>query len=56
MNVNDMVVVFYGKMPRNFWRIAIVTRVLPGIDSKIREERKNSKNFEDKYNPQTSRK
>ena len=56
MNVYDIVVVFYGNMSKHFWRIAILTQVLPSIDSKIREERKNSGNCEDKYNPQTSRK
>ena len=35
-NVNDIVLVFYEKTPRHFWRIAIVTRVLPSRDSKIR--------------------
>ena len=29
--------VFYEKVPRRFWRIAIVTRVLPSRDSEIRE-------------------
>ena len=28
--------VFYEKVPRHFWRIAIVTRVLPSRDSEIR--------------------
>ena len=28
--------VFYEKVPRYFWRIAIVTRVLPNRDSEIR--------------------
>ena len=27
---------FYEKVPRHFWRIAIVTRVLPSRDSEIR--------------------
>ena len=36
VNVNDIVLVFYEKMPRHFWRIAIVTRVLPSRDSEIR--------------------
>ena len=36
INVNDIVLVFYEKVPRYFWRIAIVTRVLPSRDSKIR--------------------
>ena len=33
--VNDFVLVFYEKVPRYFWRIAIVTRVLPRRDSEI---------------------
>ena len=37
INVNDIVLVFYEKVPRHFWRIAIVTRVLPSRDSEIRE-------------------
>ena len=28
--------VFYEKVPRHFWRIAIVTRVLPSRDYEIR--------------------
>ena len=28
--------VFYEKVPRHFWRIAIVTRVLPSRNSEIR--------------------
>ena len=36
INVYDIVRVFYEKMPRHFWRIAIVTRVLPNKDSEIR--------------------
>ena len=28
--------VIYEKVPRHFWRTAIVTRVLPSIDSEIR--------------------
>ena len=36
VNVNDIVLVFYEKMLRHFWRIAIVTRVLPSRDSEIR--------------------
>ena len=37
INVNDIVLVFYEKVLRHFWRIAIVTRVLPSRDSEIRE-------------------
>ena len=36
INVNDIVLAFYKKMPRHFWRIAIITRVLPSRDSEIR--------------------
>ena len=36
INANDIVLVFYEKVPRHFWRIAIVTRVLPSRDSEIR--------------------
>ena len=36
INVNDIVLVFYEKVLRHFWRIAIVTRVLPSRDSEIR--------------------
>ena len=36
MNVSDIVLVFYGKVPRHFWRIVIVTPVLPNRDSEIR--------------------
>ena len=36
INVNDIVLDFYEKMPRHFWRIAIVTPVLPSRDSEIR--------------------
>ena len=36
INVNDIMLVFYEKVPRHFWRISIVTRVLPSRDSKIR--------------------
>ena len=35
-NANDIVLVFYEKMPRHFWRIAIVTQVLPSRNSEIR--------------------
>ena len=36
INVNDIVLAFYEKVPRHFWRIAIVTRVLPSRDSEGR--------------------
>ena len=35
INVNDIVLIFYEKVPRQFWRIATVTRVLPSRDSEI---------------------
>ena len=35
INVNDIVLVFYEKVARHFWRIDIVTRVLPSRDSEI---------------------
>ena len=35
INVNDIVLV-YKKVPRQFWRIAIVTELLPDRDSEIR--------------------
>ena len=36
ININDIVLVLCEKVPRHFWRIAIITRVLPSRDSKIR--------------------
>ena len=36
INVNDIVLVFYKKVPRRFWRIAIITQLLPSRDSEIR--------------------
>ena len=38
INVNDIVLVICEKVPRHFWRIAIVTCVLPRRDSEIRGE------------------
>ena len=35
ISVNDIVLVFYEKVPRRFWRISIVTRVLPSGDSEL---------------------
>ena len=37
IKVNDIVLVFYEKVPKHFWRVAIVTRVLPNRDSEIKE-------------------
>ena len=34
--INDIVLVIYEKVPKHFWRIAILTLVLPGKDSEIR--------------------
>ena len=37
INVSNIVLVIYEKLPRHFWRIAIVTRVLtPSRDSEVR--------------------
>ena len=36
INITDIVLVFYEKVPRHFWKISIVTRVLPSRDSEIR--------------------
>ena len=36
INVNDIVLVSDEKVPRHFWRIAIVTGVLPSKDSEVR--------------------
>ena len=36
INVNDIVLVFYEKVPKHFWRTAIVKRVLPNRDFEIR--------------------
>ena len=36
IDVNDIALVFYEKVLRHFWRIAIVTRVLPNRDSELR--------------------
>ena len=35
-NINDIVLVFNEKVPRHFWRIAMVIRALPSRDSKIK--------------------
>ena len=36
INVNDIVLVFYEKVPRHVWRIVILTQILPSRDSAIR--------------------
>ena len=35
INVNDIMLVFNEKVPKRFWRIAILTRVLPSRNSEI---------------------
>ena len=34
--MNDIILVFYKKLLKHFWRIVIVTRELPSRDSEIR--------------------
>ena len=36
INFTDIVLLFDEKVPRHFWKISIVTRVLPSRDSQIR--------------------
>ena len=36
INVNNIVLVIYEKVPRHFWRIAIVTHILSSRDSETR--------------------
>ena len=36
INIDDIVLVFYEKVPTHFWKISMVTRVLPSRNSKIR--------------------
>ena len=38
VNVNDIVLVYGDNVPKHFWRIAIVARVLPSRDSETRGE------------------
>ena len=49
-----LVLVCDEKVSRHFWRIAIVTGVLPSRDSETK--RSSSENYKDQCNPQTSRK
>ena len=35
INVNDIVLLYDGKVPRYFWRIGIIIEVLPSADSRI---------------------
>ena len=37
INVNGIVLVFKEKVRKHFWRIAVVTRILPSRNSEIRE-------------------
>ena len=37
INITDIVLVFYEKVPKHFWKIFIVTWVLTSRDSEIRE-------------------
>ena len=37
INISDIVLFFYEKVPRHFWKISIATRVLPSRDSEISE-------------------
>ena len=37
INITDIVLVFNEKVPRHFWKISIVTRVLPSRDPEIEE-------------------
>ena len=36
INIIDIVLVYYEKVPKRFWKISIVTRVLPSRNSEIR--------------------
>ena len=36
INITDIVLAFYEKVPTHFWKISIVTRVLPSRDSEVR--------------------
>ena len=49
-----VVLVYDEKVPRRFWRIAILTGVLPSRDSET--ERSDSENYKGQCNPQTFRK
>ena len=49
--INDIVLVNDEKVPRRFWRIAIVTELLSSRDSEIRRASENCKN---QYNPKNS--
>ena len=54
INANDIVLIYVEKVPRHFWRIAIVTRVLPSRHSEFKKS--NSKNRKDQYNHKIFRK
>ena len=36
INIIDIMLVYYEKVPKRFWKISIVTRVLPSRNSEIR--------------------
>ena len=36
INIIDIVLVYYEKVPKHFWKMSIVTRVLPSRNSEIR--------------------
>ena len=36
IEITDIVLVFYEKVPKHFWKISIVTQELPNRDSEIR--------------------
>ena len=39
INVNNIILVFSEKVPKRFWRIAIVAQVMPSRNSEIRGAR-----------------
>ena len=51
---NYVMLVYDEKVPKLFWRIAIVTGVLPSTDSETK--RSDSENLKGQCNPETSRK
>ena len=50
---NYVVLVYDEKIPRHFWRIVIVTGILPSRDS---ETKRSDVRIKKQCNPQTSRK
>ena len=55
INVNDIVLVYNEMMPRYFWRIAIVTGVLPSRDSQKRVLVRVAKTYHDLYQTDKAR-